>query len=142
MHLEREDVRGVFVVMANQLSIELILLHHMIAWILVPKTRHFDFITEKELMLMVVLIQETTMNLLGIIVRQMYEAASSRRLCIPYGMGLTHIFREFGIPLVARPSRSCCPSIHMMTCPYTTWVLEDRWLMGALNIKIASRLRL
>lgn len=39
--------RGIFVVMVNQLSIEMKLLHHVIALIIVPKTEKFDFITER-----------------------------------------------------------------------------------------------
>jgi len=44
--LEHEDIRGVSVVSANQLSLEMRVLHHIIARILVPKTGRFDFITE------------------------------------------------------------------------------------------------
>lgn len=86
---ERENVRGILVVKVNQLSIEMQLLHHVIGHILVPKTRHFDFITKIELMLMVALVRRATMNLPGIMFQQMQEAASSRRVCFPYGMALT-----------------------------------------------------
>lgn len=91
--LEREDVRGISVVMVNQLSIEMRLFHHVIAWILAPRIGRSNFIIKRELMLLVVLIQGTTMNLSRMMVRQIQEVMSSRRLCLPYRMGLTHIFR-------------------------------------------------
>lgn len=50
-------------------------------------------------MLMVAIIQGTVVNLPCIMIRQMQVAASSRRLCLSYGMGLTRIFGEFSIPL-------------------------------------------
>lgn len=45
------------------------LLHDVIGQILVPKAEKFDVITERELMLMVVLVQGTIVNLLGIMFR-------------------------------------------------------------------------
>lgn len=50
-------------------------------------------------MMMVALIQGTTVNLPSIMFRQMQEVASSRRLCLPYEMALTRVCREFGVPL-------------------------------------------
>ena len=51
--LECEDVSGISTVAANQLSLEMRVLHHIIARILIPKSGRFDFITERELVLMV-----------------------------------------------------------------------------------------
>ena len=87
--LEREDVSGISTVAANQLSLEMRVLHHIIARILIPKSGRFDFITEHELVLMVSLRQRTPINLPRIMLQQMGEAASHRRLVQPYGMGLT-----------------------------------------------------
>lgn len=67
--LEREDVQGISMVVANQLSVKMQLLHLIIASILVLKTGHFDFIMERELMLMIALIWETEVNLLEIIAK-------------------------------------------------------------------------
>ena len=89
--LEREDVSGISTVSANQLSLEMRVLHHIIARILIPKSGRFDFITEHELVLMVSLSQRTPINLPRIMLQQMGEAASHRRLVQPYGMGLTVI---------------------------------------------------
>lgn len=72
-------MRGILVVKANQLSIEMRPLHHVIGWILVPKTAQFDFM-EIELMLMVALVRRTTMNMPDIIFHQTQEVMSSRRL--------------------------------------------------------------
>lgn len=55
--LERDDVQGILVVMSNQLSMEMRLLHHISTQILVLKIGQFDFITERELMPMVTLVQ-------------------------------------------------------------------------------------
>ena len=53
--LERDDVRGVTTVSAIQLSVEMRLLHHIVARIFLPKTGRFDYITERELMFMTTL---------------------------------------------------------------------------------------
>lgn len=60
------------------------LLHHITTCILVPKAGWFDFITERELMLMTILAWRMAVNLLGIMVYQMQEPATSRCLCLPY----------------------------------------------------------
>lgn len=44
--LEGEDVRGVFMVVTNQLSVKMWLLNHITTRILVPKIGRFDFITD------------------------------------------------------------------------------------------------
>lgn len=41
-------------VVVNQLSVKMRLLHHIIAWILLLNARHFDFIPEWELMLVAI----------------------------------------------------------------------------------------
>lgn len=45
------------------------------------------------------LVQGTIVNLPMIMVRQIQAVASSRRLCLPYGMGLIYIFRKYGVSL-------------------------------------------
>ena len=97
--LERDDIRGVTTVIAVQLSVEMRLLQHVVARIFLSKTGRFDYITERELLIMTTLVRGQTVSFSGIILRQMHEAASSRRLCLPYGMVLTRIFRYFGVTL-------------------------------------------
>ena len=75
--LGRDDIRGVTTVSAIQLSVEMRLLHHIVARIFLPKTGRFDYITERELMLMTTLAQGLILNIPGVILRQMHEAASS-----------------------------------------------------------------
>ena len=95
--LERDDIRGVTSVTAVQLSVEMRLLHHIVARIFLPKTGRFDYITERELTVMVSLVRGLPLNIPGVMLRQMQEASTSKRLCLPYGMALTRVFREFGV---------------------------------------------
>ena len=67
--LERDDVRGVTTVSAVQLSVEMRLLHHIIARIFLPKIGHFDYITERELMFMTTLARGLILNILGVMMR-------------------------------------------------------------------------
>lgn len=97
--LEREDIHGVCMMVANQLSIDMQLLHQIITRILVSKTGQFDFIMEREVILMTILLRGIVVYLHGIMAKQMQEAAANRRLCLPYRMDLTCIFRDLGVPL-------------------------------------------
>ena len=63
------------VVTANQLLVEMRLLHHIMARILLPKTGRFDFITERELMLMVCLTQRMQVDIPSMMLIQMRDAA-------------------------------------------------------------------
>jgi len=66
--LEQEDVRGVSSISTSQLSMEMRVLHHIIALISLQKTGMFDFIIERELVVMVTLTQRTAINLPTLIV--------------------------------------------------------------------------
>ena len=50
--LEIEDVDVIEELFANQLSMEMYLLHHIIGRILFSKTGHFDFVFERDLIVM------------------------------------------------------------------------------------------
>ena len=50
-------------------------------------------------MLMVSLVRGLVINITGLMLQQMQEALTSQRLCLPYGMALMRVFREFGVPL-------------------------------------------
>lgn len=69
--LERDDIRGVSIGIANQLSIEMQLLYHVAVCILVLKTGRFDFTIEQEMMLMTAIAQRMVVNLPGIMAHQM-----------------------------------------------------------------------
>ena len=97
--LEREDVTGIDLVQANQLLVELRLLHHIISRIIFPKTRRFDWVTERDISLIYFLINGVQVNLPYMMILQMSEAMKKNRACLPYGMVFTLIFREFGVSL-------------------------------------------
>lgn len=107
------------------------LLYHIMAHILILKMDGFDFIIERELMIMTTLAWRIVVNLPEIMVHQMQEAATSRPLCLPYGMGLTRVFYAFGISLEGKAFNEI---LHMDI--YDDWSLlrmgyqkvEGRWI--------------
>lgn len=78
---------------------------------------------------MVMLVQGIAINLSSIMVRQMQEAASSKRLCLPYRMGLIMILESLMYPLRAKPSRSYYILTLMMTSPFIVWDTRS-WVVG------------
>ena len=92
-------MRGFATVKANQLSAQMRLLHHIVSRILLPKTGLFDYITKQELIIMVCLIRGREINLPAILFHQIREASERKRACLPYGMALTLIFREYEVSL-------------------------------------------
>jgi len=100
---ESDDLPEGETIVASKLSAEMRLLHHIIARILLPKTDCFDLITKRELLVMVSLVQHTPVYLPVLMVHQMMEASISQRLCLPYGMGLTLLFRAYGVVLDDKP---------------------------------------
>lgn len=82
--LDREDIAGIGDLMANTLSIDLRLLHHIIEWIFLPKIGRFDFVSKRGLVLMYYLIQVTSMSLPGMMLVQMKKAAERVKACLPY----------------------------------------------------------
>ena len=93
----RDDVVGDM--LAHTLSLEMRLLHHMIGGIFIPKLGQFDFISERELMVMYHIIRGIPLNLLGIMMHQMREVAAKKKVCLPYGIPLMRVFLEVGILL-------------------------------------------
>lgn len=68
--LERENVRNLKNLQANQLSKEMRLLHNMVSHIFFLKTGRFDWVTEKDIAFMYYLIQGQSMNLPSLILAQ------------------------------------------------------------------------
>lgn len=93
----RDDIVGD--VWAKTLCLEMRLLHHMIGGIFIPKLGRFDFVSERELMVMFYIVKGMPLNLPGIMTHQMREAAVKKKVCLPYGMAFTRVFLEVGIPL-------------------------------------------
>ena len=77
----------------------------MIAQIFIPKIGRFDFVTEKDVILMHHIIKELPFNLPTLMIKVMQNAASCIKPALLYGMYLTIIFKEFGISLEGEPLR-------------------------------------
>ena len=58
--VERDDVVGD--VMANTLTLEMRVLHHMVCKIFIPKVGRFDFMSERELMVMFYAVQDMPLS--------------------------------------------------------------------------------
>lgn len=97
MILERSDVKGITELFANRLSVEMRLLHHILGRILFSKTGRFDFISERDIVIMYYLIQGVPLNLPSLILTQMRDEVGRAKMCLPYGMTLTSVFREVGV---------------------------------------------
>lgn len=97
--LDRDDVDGIGNLIAGTLSIDMRLLHHIIKRVFIPKTGWFDFVFERELALMYHLIHGTSMNLPRLMLILMREAAKKVKVCLPYGIVLTHVFETFSVSL-------------------------------------------
>lgn len=78
--------------MANTLSTNLRLLHHIIRKIFISKTSRFDFVSKRELVLMYHMMLGIPMSLSGMMLIHMREAVESLKVCLPYGMLLTWVF--------------------------------------------------
>ena len=103
--LEKEDVSGIDLVQANQLSVEIRLLHHIISRIIFPKTGRFDWVTERDVSLMYFLINGIKVNLPCMMLLQISEVLNKSKGCMPYGMFFTLVFTEFGINLNGEASK-------------------------------------
>lgn len=93
-------------VTANQLSIEMHLLHHIIMRIFIPKTRRFNFITKRELLLMYHLVWGIFLNLPSMMMHQMRQTMMKMKAWLPYTMALTLVFKEFKVPLEREISKT------------------------------------
>lgn len=85
--------------MANTLSSNIRLLHHIIRQNFSFEDFRFNFISKRELVVMCHLVQGMSMSLLGIMMIQMREATKRMKACLLYGMILTTMFETFGISL-------------------------------------------
>ena len=61
--LGREDVGTLDVISANQLSVEMHLLHSIVTHILILKIRRFDFLSGRDLIIMHYILDEFPLNL-------------------------------------------------------------------------------
>ena len=98
--LGRDDVNPIDNVSASQLSVEMRLLHNIIERILFPKVGRFDFIFERDLILMHSIIEGIPINLPQMIVSYICAVASKAHSSLPYRMLLTLIFRRFRVVIL------------------------------------------
>ena len=98
--LGREDVGPLDVVSINQLSPKMRLLHSIIIHILFPKIGLFDFISERDLIIMHCILEEYPLNLSKLIISHMIGGSTKTNACLPYDMVLTLLFQEFKVPIL------------------------------------------
>ena len=98
--------------MANQLFVEMRLLHSFISHILFPKIGQFDFISNRDLIIMQSIVKKVQINLPRLMMNYMWEATTQKYSSLPYEMVLTLIFKEYKIPITdeepKRPLRHTC----------------------------------
>ena len=86
------DVDEIGIVTASSLSLEMRLLHNFICRIFIPKTRRFDWVSERDLAFMEGVIKGKAINLSSIMISQMKETIRKANTCLPYGMAFTLLF--------------------------------------------------
>lgn len=84
-------------VKANQLPLELRLLHNICSRLLFPKTGRFEYVSERNIIVMDSVITGRPINLPGMMIWYMAESANKKRATLPYGMILTRVFQSQGV---------------------------------------------
>lgn len=107
--LERDDITDLDILLANQLFIEMRLLHHIVSRILYPKTSRFDWIAKKEIAIIYYMIQGQPMNLPFMMLQQIQEAAGRSSSCLSYSMVFTFIFLDFEVSLKGEDYKEMLP---------------------------------
>ncbi|XP_038972044.1 uncharacterized protein LOC120104630 [Phoenix dactylifera] len=102
--LGTENVSPLEQISANRLSVENRLLHHIVSRILFSKTGRFDFVSERDILVIFHILNGSPLSLPHLIIRHMVESASRARASLPYGMLLTLVFEEFGVNTEGEPS--------------------------------------
>ena len=83
------------------------LLHHFISHIFFPKIGHFDFISDRDLVIMQSIIEQVPINLLRLMMNYMWKVAIKKYFTLPYGMILAQIFRKYRISIsIEEPIRA------------------------------------
>ena len=75
------------------------LLYSIVTHILFPKTGHFDFISERDLIIMHCIPEEYSLNLPKLMITHIIEGSTKRNACLPYGMVLTLLFQDFKVSI-------------------------------------------
>ena len=121
--LGREDVGPLDIVSANQLLAKMQLLHSIVTHILILEIGRFDFLSERDLIIMHCILEEFPLNLSKLMIFHMIEGSTKRNACLTYGMVLTMIFKEFRIPIPEEePKRLLCHTdIYSVQSPKSPW---------------------
>ena len=82
---------------------------------------YFDFVSERNLIIMVYVLQSIHLNLPALMFTYMREAVGRVKTCLPYNMVLTLIFREFGVPREGRLAEFLCIQIPTKSGHYIIW---------------------
>lgn len=94
------DVSDFEEVFANQFILKVRLLHNICGKNLFFKIGRFDFVSERDIVLIDCILNGYPLNLLGMMISYMGEASSRKKFSLPYDMVLTLIFREQGVEIL------------------------------------------
>ena len=83
---------------ANDMVLKTRLVHHFVCTILIPKTRKYEHVSDRELFFLWAYMTDTRIDLPMFILDQMYKAMMSK-ISLPYRMFLTKIFKYFKVDL-------------------------------------------
>ena len=89
--LYRRDVDECVQPTANDMSLELRLVHHFTCTMFIPKTRRYEHVTDWELFFLWAYMIDSRIDLPMFILDQMYRAIMNK-VSLPYGMFLTKVF--------------------------------------------------
>ena len=110
--LEKRSVSDLRSFQANQLSLEMRLLHNMVSRIFFLKIGRFDWVTERDIAFIHFLINGDQINLPFLMMSQIKEVAKRQRACLPYTIVFTLIFNEFGVDLNGESSNRLLHTDH------------------------------
>ena len=95
------------------------LLHSIIGHILFPKIGRFDFVSERDFIIMHYILEEIPINLPKLVISYMIEASTKSQASLSYGMILTTLFREFRVPIAENGPRKSSTILISTKCkPY------------------------
>ena len=97
--LGREDCGPLDVVYSQDLNAEMRLLLSIVNRVLFPKTGRFDFVSERDLVIMHHILLGIPLNLPRLMLNYIALCHRYSRFSIPYGMIFTLIFKHFKVPI-------------------------------------------
>lgn len=138
--LEREVVRNLKNLQANQLSAEIRLLHNIVSHISFLKIGQFYQVTEKDIAFIYYLIEGKSINLPFLILTQIKEAVNMVRACLPQGIVFTLIFQEFGVDYSKEDLRRLLHINRYNERSLHLWATERQIIDGSIELLIRELL--